>query len=324
MAKNIHNQQHYSITWYVAYMLYPPLYIAGPTVTFNSFVASIRGQGVLLTGYEKAVVVARALFCFLVFEVFIHYFYIGSIAKSGFYKTFLGDPLKCVQFSLMAVLYIYLKFLVIWRVFRAWAIVDGIYPPENMPQCIICTTSIADFWKGWHSSFNKWLVRYMYIPLGGNMKHLQSQPILLIGRKLVNVALVFTFVAVWHDSNLNLLAWGWVLIVCMIPEMVAGSVIMMPRFKPFREGPYYRHAQAAGSVFAIYALILANVIGFSTGVEGGQSIYSTLSDGIGGIGFGALFYYCMSHFNHLIRQKQRAAAKVAGTAAVMPWRLPQT
>ena len=110
----------------------------------------------------------------------------------------------------------------------------------------------------------------------------------------------------------------------MIPEMVAGSVIMRPRCKPFREGPYYRHAQAAGSVFAIYALILANVIGFSTGVEGGQSIYSTLSDGIEGIGFGALFYYCMIHFNHLIRQKQRAAVKVAGTAAVIPWRLPQT
>lgn len=326
MATNKHAMLYYTPAWYIAYMLYSPLYIAGPIITFNSFVASVRGQGIQLTACEKLVVVLRALFCFLVFETFIHFFYIGAIADTQFYKVLLGDPLKAVQFSLMAVLYLYLKFLVIWRVFRAWSIVDGIYPPENMLQCIICTTSIADFWKGWHSSFNKWLVRYMYIPLGGNMAHLRHRPVVLIAsRKLLNVALVFTFVAVWHDQKMNLLAWGGVLIVCMIPEMAAGAIIMLPRFKSFREGPYYRHAQAAGSVFAIYALILANVIGFSAGIEGGQSIYASLADSAWGVGFGAVFYYSMSHFNHLIRQKQRAAAALpAGSAATFPWQFPRT
>ena len=155
-------------------------------------------------------------------------------------------------------LYLYLKFLCIWRFFRAWALLDGVYPPENMPQCIIMTTSVADFWKGWHSSYNKWCVRYMYIPLGGNMsggRQKKAIPASATGikavegtgggggtkitsinipasscttvvrtlRRVINIALIFTFVAVWHDQEMNLLAWGWLMLLCMIPELVAGT-----------------------------------------------------------------------------------------------------
>ena len=56
------------------------------------------------------------------------------------------------------------------RFFRFWAIADEMVPPENMPQCITMTTTISDFWRGWHSSYNKWLVRYIYIPLGGSLR----------------------------------------------------------------------------------------------------------------------------------------------------------
>lgn len=127
MASTSHGEEWYTPMWYVSYIMYPPLYIAGPTITFNSFIASVRGHGIALTAFEKLVVVLRAFFCFLVFELHIHYLYIGSIASTGFYTTFLDDPLKCIQFSVMAVIYLYLKFLVIWRFFRAWAIVDGVY-----------------------------------------------------------------------------------------------------------------------------------------------------------------------------------------------------
>lgn len=64
---------------------------------------------------------------------------------------------------------------------------------------------------------------------------------------------------------MNLLAWGWLMMICMIPELVVGHIVSLPRCKSFREGSYYRHARAAGSVLAIFELILANVVGFSTG-----------------------------------------------------------
>eukprot|EP01043_Picozoa_sp_COSAG02_P084547 COSAG02_NODE_22360_length_755_cov_0.923780_2_plen_81_part_01 len=32
--------------------------------------------------------------------------------------------------------------------------------------------TLRGFWRGWHCSFNRWLVRYIYVPLGA----LLSQP----------------------------------------------------------------------------------------------------------------------------------------------------
>lgn len=46
-------------------------------------------------------------------------------------------------------------------------------------------------------SFNRWLVRYIYVPLGG------ARP----GRQW-NVFVVFIFVALWHDVETKLFLWG--------------------------------------------------------------------------------------------------------------------
>lgn len=64
-------------------------------------------------------------------------------------------------------------------------------------KCMSNNYSVANFWKGWHCSFNRWLVRYIYVPLGG------SKP----GRWW-NVFVVFLFVALWHDVEAKLLMWG--------------------------------------------------------------------------------------------------------------------
>lgn len=77
----------------------------------------------------------RTVFCFLAFEAFVHFFYIHSMAQTGYFRQFLRDPMLCLKFALLAVLFLYLKFLFIWRLFRTWALIDGITPPENMPQC---------------------------------------------------------------------------------------------------------------------------------------------------------------------------------------------
>lgn len=37
-----HPDCYYGIESYAAYLLYPPLYVAGPIMTYNSFVTSIK------------------------------------------------------------------------------------------------------------------------------------------------------------------------------------------------------------------------------------------------------------------------------------------
>lgn len=52
--------------------------------------------------------------------------------------------------------------------------------------------------------------RYIYIPLGGS------------SRQLLTTLLVFSFVALWHDLSFRLLAWGWLISLFVVPEVVAG------------------------------------------------------------------------------------------------------
>mgnify|MGYP001810695322 CR=1 FL=1 len=51
---------------------------------------------------------------------------------------------------------------------------------------------LQGFWRGWHSSYNQWLVRYMYVPLGGST------------RRVWIIWPIFFFVALWHDLEVRL------------------------------------------------------------------------------------------------------------------------
>ena len=73
--------------------------------------------------------------------------------------------------------------------------------------------SALGFWRAWHRSYNLWIVRYLYIPLGG-------------ARRLAATSvLIFTFVALWHDLSPRLLAWGWLAALFILPEVVARKTL---------------------------------------------------------------------------------------------------
>ena len=59
--------------------------------------------------------------------------------------------------------------------------------------------------------------RYIYIPLGGTRN------------VLVSSVLIFTFVALWHDLSFKLLAWGWLVSLFLVPELIARTAL--PRSK---------------------------------------------------------------------------------------------
>jgi D-alanyl-lipoteichoic acid acyltransferase DltB (MBOAT superfamily) len=105
------------------------------------------------------------------------------------------------------------QLLIPWRFFRAWALLDGIDPPENMVRCMANNYSTFGFWRSWHRSYNLWIIRYIYIPLGGSRN------------VVLNTVLVFSFVALWHDLTFRLLMWGWLVSLFVIPELVASYVL---------------------------------------------------------------------------------------------------
>lgn len=115
-------------------------------------------------------------------------------------------------------------------------------------------------WKCWHRSFNQWIVRYIYLPLGGS-----RVPVL---RRVLNVILVFTYVAIWHDINLKLLSWSWLICLAFGPELIVRSIFKQSRFDRFRSSVKFRFLCVFGSTFTAMGMVIGNLVGFAFGLEG--------------------------------------------------------
>ncbi len=153
------------------------------------------------------------------------------------------------------------------------------------------------FWQGWHASYNRWLVRYLYVPLGGS------------AWRWSNVWVCFLFVALWHDLEWRMLAWGLLMPAAFLPELVRARACTPPRpttrrapccgherpkpcalnlaahvvracvqavkalgrsrsVAPFAETAAYRHVAAALGAVNVVALMSANLVGFVVGPGG--------------------------------------------------------
>lgn len=171
---------------------------------------------------------------------------------------------------------VWLKLLLPWRLFRFWSLLDGIDPPENMIRCVSDSFSTVRFWRAWHRSFNKWIVRYLYVPLGGSGVSGRFG----VARTILNYLVVFTFVALWHDISLNLLVWGWLIVLFMLPEIIGTR--LFPRSKWENNLTTWRMLCAAGSVLNVIMMMSANLVGFAVGVDGLKSIIHGIFSDWGG------------------------------------------
>ncbi|RXH73455.1 hypothetical protein DVH24_016277 [Malus domestica] len=207
----------YAFTTYLAYLVYAPLYLTGPIVSFNAFASQLDVPQNNFSAKDIAWYGLRWVFSLLLMELMTHLFYYNafairfsfSVPISGMWKELYPMDVFIIGYGVL--IFMWLKFFLIWRYFRFWSLICGIEVPENMPRCINNCYNLETFWKNWHASYNKWLVRYLYIPLGGTR------------RKLLNVWVVFTFVAIWHDLEWKLLSWAWLTCLFFIPEMILKS-----------------------------------------------------------------------------------------------------
>ncbi|KAG8784269.1 glycerol transporter [Serendipita sp. 397] len=274
-SSNPHSLASYNFINYVAYTLYPPLYIAGPIMTFNDFYWQFRRPIYIsrdgLLGYA-----IRFGICTLTMEVLLHYMYVVAIKDA---KAWYGDtPMELCMIGFWNLVVVWLKLLIPWRFFRLWALIDGIDPPENMIRCLANNYTVSGFWRGWHRSYNQWLIRYIYVPLGGS------------SNVVLATLLSFTFVALWHDLELRLLAWGWLVTLFILPELILGKVFTEKQYGTFW---WYRHLRAIGGVGNVLMLMVANLVGFVIGTEGMKYLAGQLLGSLSGLGFLVLACACL-------------------------------
>ena len=126
----------------------------------------------------KIMYLIRLVVCYLTMEYVLHFMYVVAIKDT---KSWIGDsPAEIAMIGFwnlivvwLKVRYIYslifyclvlttcYKLLIPWRFFRAWALLDGIDPPENMVRCMANNYSTFGFWRSWHRSYNLWVIRYV-------------------------------------------------------------------------------------------------------------------------------------------------------------------
>lgn len=265
----------FSFRNYVAYVIYAPLYLTGPILTFNDYISQQRYRPATIELSRTIKYGLRFVVTLLVMEVILHYDYVQAIAKSN--PTW--GEYTAAQLSLLSYFnlhMVWLKLLLPWRLFRLWSLADGVDPPENMLRCLSNGCSTVSFWRGWHRSYNRWLTRYIYIPLGGS--NFASPK--TAARSVLNYAITFTFVALWHDLKLNLLLWGWLIVLFMVPEMAARA--LFPARKWEKNPTAYRMISCAGGVLNILMMMFANLVGFAVGLDGLLSIIKGIFKDISG------------------------------------------
>jgi D-alanyl-lipoteichoic acid acyltransferase DltB (MBOAT superfamily) len=243
-----HSTEEYNFFNYLAYCIYVPLYMAGPILSFNSFLSQLKYPPKI---EYKDVILYGLRFSGIIFlmEILMRSFYVVAMSKSNAWQQL--SPFELMNFSYWNLIFIWMKLLIIWRFFRLWAMADGIVVEENMPRCMNNNYSAIDFWRTWHKSYNRWIIRYLYVPLGGSRY------------KMFNVFVVFSFVAVWHDIELRLLIWGWLIALFILPEIILTTISR----KYLKDSQYYNVICAFGGSINICAMISVNLLGFCSGAQ---------------------------------------------------------
>lgn len=264
----------YSLLNFLLYTLYPPLFIAGPIMTFNDFIRQLHrpppipSRHVLSYAFRLATSV-------LAMEFVLHFLYVNAIKDAKAWQG--ATPMQLSMIGFWNLIVVWLKLLIPWRFFRLWALADGVEPPENMVRCMANNYSTLGFWRSWHRSYNLWLIRYIYIPIGGAKNAIAA------------TFLVFSFVALWHDVSLTLLQWGWLVSLFILPEILARRLVagyQKEQQSAAARNPWWlRHLCALGGVFNILLMMTANLVGFAIGTDGIVYMWNQLLGGWDGLAF---------------------------------------
>lgn len=181
---------------YALFVSFFPQLVAGPIERSKSllkqlavpkrfdFNAAREGFLLMLWGFFLKIVLADRI------ALFVDTVYGDYITYSGWYLI-----LATVLFAIQ----IYCDFYGYSVIAMGAAKVVGITLTENFDAPYL-STSVAGFWRKWHTSLTSWFRDYLYIPLGGNRKGKL--------RKYINNMVVFLVSGLWHGAHYSYVAWG--------------------------------------------------------------------------------------------------------------------
>jgi D-alanyl-lipoteichoic acid acyltransferase DltB (MBOAT superfamily) len=264
-------QEDFDLKYYLAFVFYVPLYIAGPVMGYTAFLTYVKQepQKEVTSSQITRMIISTTIYAVLV-DIILHYCYVPGFIEYRFWQTYdtpydmpyyVGNTphpymtpfqVGCLGWSYL--MFMYMKFLIIWRMFRIYTLLDGINPPENMNRCINNNLKASDFWRSWHRSLYMFIVRYIYVPMGGSKNRVWS------------VWVIFMFMAVWHDLYRRWMAWAFfncclIIIEVIIVKFVADSqpIKWLREISNNSTRPWYNILLAELYAWSTSGMIVANL-----------------------------------------------------------------
>ncbi|XP_053239248.1 protein-cysteine N-palmitoyltransferase HHAT isoform X2 [Podarcis raffonei] len=194
---------HHPFLWMLAYVFYYPVFHNGPIITFDGFYKQMNKQETCSLKFSLWVFIrgsVRILLWWWLAESMIHFMYIHAICSSP-------SHLEAVTYwtlgglALAQVLFFYVKYLVLFGVPALLIQMDGLKSPD-LPRCVSTMYSFSGMWRSFDVGLHTFLVRYIYIPMGGSRCS--------ILKMLFSTAITFVFVSYWHGGYSYL--WSWAII----------------------------------------------------------------------------------------------------------------
>jgi len=181
---------------FLAFAMFFPTMVAGPIKRFQDFHPRVAGARLnagdlsggfsrILVGLLRKIVIADTLD-----------FWTRNMVGEVHIMT--GPTLWLAIFAYS--LKIYMDFAGYSDIAIGSARLFGIKVPENFLQPYF-KRNIAEFWKAWHVSLYKWIVDYVFIPLGGSRCSTR--------RAIFNTLVAMSASGLWHGAAWNFVIWGF-------------------------------------------------------------------------------------------------------------------
>uniref|UniRef100_A0A8C4R3B1 Hedgehog acyltransferase n=1 Tax=Eptatretus burgeri TaxID=7764 RepID=A0A8C4R3B1_EPTBU len=281
--------QSSTLFWFLLFIFYLPPLPNGPIVCFSDFVAQVKmpNQRRDQDGLAWAVRRMSRLVCWwLLAETMLHVLHSSAFLHHTQLLQSLS-PAVLGGIALAQVSFFYVKYLVLFGLPSLVMCLDGLKPPP-LPRCVTLTYSFTAIWRTFDTGLHQWLVRYIYLPLGG------SQTGTL--RLLLASAATFAFVAAWHGGQKDLLLWAGVNWLGVLMEYGVRSLCSKPCVKSWLSAALHplslRRATGLLTAVATIITIWSNLI-FFAGTHVGEIYFKMfLAGGPWVLGGMLAFLYC--------------------------------
>lgn len=192
------NIEHAGFLDYACFISFFPQLIAGPIVFYQEFMPQLQSQNrrrlswdsfydgflLFILGLAKKVLLADVL---------------ALVVNAEFENIFYLDTLSAWAVLVFFVLELYFDFSGYSDMARGLGKMFGFELPENF-NAPLKAVSVKDFWRRWHMTLSRFLMTYIYFPLGGNRRGK--------ARQCLNLAVVFLASGIWHGASWNFVLWG--------------------------------------------------------------------------------------------------------------------